>query len=97
MVTPRRPSEIDLPSFTLVGATTEIGYPSIFSAALSLLGVEAVEAVMVGDSFRHDIEGALGVGMRAILLNRGDAAAPTVVGARDVPVIRFLRDLTELL
>ena len=34
------------------------------------------EAVMVGDSLRHDVEGALGVGMRAVLLNRGDSAAP---------------------
>ena len=47
-------------------------HPSIFSVALQLLGVEAADAVMVGDSLRHDIEGALGVGMRAILLNRGD-------------------------
>lgn len=30
-------------------------HPSIFTAALQLLGVEAAEAVMVGDSFKHDV------------------------------------------
>jgi HAD superfamily hydrolase (TIGR01549 family) len=79
-------------------------HPSIFTAALQLLGVDAAEAVMVGDSVRHDVEGALNVGMRAVLLNRGDAAAPKVAtllrGSQSgdpVPVIRSLRELPELL
>jgi putative hydrolase of the HAD superfamily len=72
-------------------------HPSIFSAALQLLGVSAREAVMVGDSFKHDVEGALAVGMRAVLLNRGDAAAPTVAGDHRVPVIRSLTELPPLL
>jgi len=73
-------------------------HPSIFSAALQLLSVPAEEAVMVGDSLRHDVEGALGVGMRAVLLNRGDAAAPAAVAAdHRVPVIRSLRELPALL
>jgi putative hydrolase of the HAD superfamily len=72
-------------------------HPSIFNAALALLGVAATEAVMVGDSFTHDVEGALGVGMRAILLNRGDAAAPKVAGDHRVPVIHSLRELPPLL
>ena len=54
-------------------------HPSIFSAALQLLDVPAAEAVMVGDSLKHDVEGALGAGMRAVLLNRGDRAAPPAV------------------
>ena len=70
-------------------------HPSIFIAALQLLGVEAGEAVMVGDSFKHDVEGALGAGMRAILLNRGDT--PTAPTTLDVPVIRSLRELPALL
>src|SRR4029077_12558086 len=57
-------------------------HPSIFSAALQLLDVPAAEAVMVGDSLKHDVEGALGVGMRAVLLNRGDSAAPAVAVPR---------------
>jgi len=72
-------------------------HPSIFSAALQLLDVTAPEAVMVGDSFTHDVEGALGVGMGAVLLNRGDAAAPKVLGDHRVPVIRSLRELPALL
>ena len=72
-------------------------HPSIFAAALQLLGVTAADAVMVGDSLEHDIEGALAVGMRAVLLNRGDAAAPTVQGSARVPTIRSLRELPPLL
>ena len=70
-------------------------HPSIFTAALQLLGVAAAEAVMVGDSVRQDIQGALGAGMRAILLNRGDT--PTALSTLDVPVIRSLRELPALL
>src|SRR4051812_15505794 len=72
-------------------------HPSIFNAALALLGVAAAEAVMVGDSLRHDVEGALNVGMRAVLLNRGDTAAPQVAGDPRVPVIASLRELPALL
>jgi HAD superfamily hydrolase (TIGR01549 family) len=72
-------------------------HPSIFTAALQLLGVEAGEAVMVGDSYKHDVQGALNVGMRAILLNRGDAAAPRVATDHRVPVIHSLRQLPPLL
>jgi HAD superfamily hydrolase (TIGR01549 family) len=72
-------------------------HPSIFNAALALLGVAPADAVMVGDSLKHDVEGALNVGMRAILLNRGDAAAPQVAADHRVPVIHSLRELPPLL
>ena len=45
-------------------------HPSIFEAALDTLGVEAREAVMVGDSYRDDIAGARAFGMRGILVDR---------------------------
>ena len=45
-------------------------HASIFRAVLDLLGVEAAEAVMVGDTIADDIEGALALGMPAILLDR---------------------------
>ena len=45
-------------------------HASIFRAVLDLLGVEAAEALMVGDTIVDDIEGALALGMRAILLDR---------------------------
>jgi len=45
-------------------------HASIFRAVLDLLDVEPAEAVMVGDTIADDIEGALALGMRAILLDR---------------------------
>ena len=45
-------------------------HASIFRAVLDLLGVEPDEAMMVGDTIADDIEGALALGMRAILLDR---------------------------
>jgi len=45
-------------------------HASIFRAVLDLLAVEPVDAVMVGDTIADDIEGALALGMRAILLDR---------------------------
>ncbi len=44
--------------------------PSIFWAALDLVGVTPQEAAMVGDSVLDDVEGARAIGMRAILLDR---------------------------
>jgi putative hydrolase of the HAD superfamily len=47
-------------------------HPTIFEAALDRLDVHAGEAVMVGDSLEEDVEGARALGMRAILVDRGD-------------------------
>ena len=68
-------------------------HPSIFQAALSQAGVGAGESLMVGDSLTHDVHGARAVGMRGVLLHRGDGPPPDV----DVPVIRNLTDLPALL
>ena len=57
-------------------------HPSIFSAALQLVDVEPADAVMVGDSLRHDVEGAMRAGMRGVLLHRGDGDHPGERGAR---------------
>jgi HAD superfamily hydrolase (TIGR01509 family) len=74
-------------------------HPSIFLSVLAGLDVAPREAVMVGDSLRHDVEGALNIGMRAVWLQRGDNAAPTYAAVRDasVPVIRSLRELPALI
>jgi HAD superfamily hydrolase (TIGR01509 family) len=45
-------------------------HASIFRAVLDLLEVEPAEAVMVGDTIADDIDGALALGMQAILLDR---------------------------
>jgi putative hydrolase of the HAD superfamily len=81
-------------------SSAEHGYmkphPSIFEAALTLLGVSAAESVMVGDSFEHDIEGARRVGMRGVLVQRSmdHLPAPPDPG---VPVIHDLSELPALL
>jgi HAD superfamily hydrolase (TIGR01509 family) len=66
-------------------------HASIFRAVLDLLGVEPAEAVMVGDTIADDIEGALAIGMRAILLDREDRRPEFE------PRIRTLNDLLPML
>ena len=79
-------------------SSSEHGYlkphPSIFEAAMQLAGVNAAESVMVGDSFTHDIEGARSVGMRGVLVHRGEGV-PDVTGG--VPVIGDLSELLALI
>ena len=79
-------------------SSAEHGYlkphPSIFEAAMQLAEVTAAESVMVGDSFTHDIEGARSVGMRGVLVHRGEGV-PDVTGG--VPVIGDLSELLALI
>ncbi len=68
---------------------------SIFEAALERAGVQAAESLMVGDSLKHDVEGALDAGMRAVLLRRsGEVPARLPTG---LSVIRSLAELCALL
>jgi putative hydrolase of the HAD superfamily len=66
-------------------------HASIFRAVLDLLAVEPADAVMVGDTIADDIEGALALGMRAILVDREG------VNAAFEPRIETLNDLPPLL
>ena len=50
--------------------------PAIFRVALDRLHVRAEEAVMVGDSWAADVEGALGAGIHAIWFNPAGAPVP---------------------
>jgi len=79
-------------------SSSEHGYlkphPSIFEAALRLVGVTPAEAVMVGDSLAQDIEGARRLGIRGILVARSGVVEAPHDG---VPVIRSLRELEGLL
>lgn len=84
---------------TVSVSSAEHGYmkphPSIFETALARAGVTAGESVMVGDSMKHDIEGALAAGMGAVLLRRsGEMPASAPAGLR---VITTLADLPALL
>ena len=74
-------------------------HPSIFEAALRLVNVPASEAVMVGDSVRQDVEGALGAGLRAVLLHRGEVSHPRdrELKSAGVPIVRSLRELPALI
>lgn len=74
-------------------------HPSIFRAALELMDVPPPEAMMVGDSVPHDIEGALRLGMRAALLHRSERAHPreAELAGLGVPTMRSLHELTGLL
>ena len=63
-------------------------HASIFRAVLDLLGIEPPEAVMVGDTIADDIEGAVALGMRAILVDREGAHAdfePRVETLNELP------------
>jgi putative hydrolase of the HAD superfamily len=72
-------------------------HPSIFEAALRLVGVDAAESVMVGDSLPHDIEGARRVGMRGVLVRRTEPGVSCHPDADDVTVIQSLIELPRLL
>ena len=57
-------------------------HETIFRHMLELLGVEPGDAVMVGDTLEDDVEGALAVGMRAVLVDR-EGRYPDRVGRLD--------------
>jgi len=68
---------------------------SIFDAALEKAGVFAGQSMMVGDSLKADVEGALAAGMRAVLLRRsGEMPEHLPAG---VDVIRTLHEVEALL
>jgi putative hydrolase of the HAD superfamily len=66
-------------------------HESIFRTVLALLEIEPEEAVMVGDTVEDDINGALAIGMRAVLVDRHG------FGARYEPCIDDLFALPAML
>ena len=84
---------------TTAVSSAEHGYmkphPSIFERALDQAGVPAGQAMMIGDSLKADIEGAVALGMRGLLLRRsGDVPQDLPSG---VTVITSLHDLLPLI
>ena len=63
--------------------------PLIFEEALKKAGVEAKEAVHIGDSFEDDIRGAHGTGVHAILIDRHPSGREKI----HEPVISSLKEL----
>jgi HAD superfamily hydrolase (TIGR01662 family) len=74
-------------------------HPSIFAEAAERLNVQASATLMVGDSVRDDVEGALRAGMRAALVHRSDFPHPRAaeLAGRGVAIIRSLVDLLDLI
>ena len=84
-------------SFDFVLDSARIGFekphPDIFREALDRARCEAVDALHVGDSPEHDVDGALACGLRALLLDRHDRHATF----DRAPRVRSLAEVTEYL
>ena len=68
-------------------------HPGIFEEALKQAGVEASQAIYVGDQYQVDVVGANGAGMKGVLLDRGGYFEEI----RDCPRIRSLAEVVEQL
>ena len=84
--------------FDAVVVSAEMGIgkpdPEVFHEVLARLGSEPEAAVMVGDSWERDIEGAVGVGMSAVWVTRGRALPGTLPGVTAVEHVGAIVDLT---
>jgi phosphoserine phosphatase len=67
--------------------------PSVFEHALSSLGLDPGDAVMVGDSLSKDVEGALAAGLGAVWVNRRGRSAPST----DLIEVSTLGELQDVL
>jgi len=81
------------PYLDFVVTSKEVGAnkpePPIFLAALERAGVSAPEAIYVGDQYQTDVLGAVGVGIKPILIDRFDLETEV----SDCPRIRSLAEL----
>src|SRR6266571_1698563 len=72
--------------FDLIVTSTETGIrkpdPGIFRYALYQLNIRPEEAIMVGDSERHDIQGGYIAGLRTVLVNRKKPPAESLADYR---------------
>jgi len=66
-------------AFDVVLDSARFGYekphPEIFAEAVRSAAVAPADALHVGDSIEHDVEGASGFGMRAVLIDRANRHA----------------------
>jgi len=64
------------PYFEAIAISGDLGIgkpqPAIFHAVLDRLAITPDQALMVGNGLKTDISGAQGIGMKAILVDRGD-------------------------
>ena len=84
-------SHVDF-AVTSLEVRVEKPHPLAFQTALSRAGVEACEAVMVGDQPSSDIEGAVRVGISPILIDRDGNyarydACPRIMSLDELPAL----------
>jgi len=72
-----------LPHLSAVITSVEVGLrkprPEIYAAALDPFGVDAADALFVGDEFRADYEGPTALGMEAYLIVPDGAPGPSLL------------------
>ena len=71
--------------------------PAIFRAALRRVGATTAEAVMIGDSWTSDIEGARDAGVRAIWFNRFGLPQPSRATVPEFASFRSTAKIRRLL
>ena len=85
--------------FDFIAASARIGYekphPRIFEWALEQAKVRPAEAIHVGDHVDADIDGARGVGIDGVLIDRGERYEPGEI-PDGTPVIRSLDQLIPI-
>lgn len=81
----------------LISAEVNMRKPShkIFDMALRILGLEASEAIFVGDTPGPDVRGPRSVGMKAVLIER--RPMKRISNAKPDKIIRRLTDLLDVL
>ncbi len=88
------------PFFDSVTISSEAGFSKparqIFIAALLSLGVDAADAVHVGDSEHMDLRGAQAAGLGAILIDPGAEPIREAGPARNTARIRSLASVTDV-
>ena len=85
--------------FDFIAASARIGFekphPRIFEWALGQADVPPASVIHVGDHLDADVEGARGVGIEGVLIDRSGRYAADEI-PDDVPLIRSLEDLIPL-
>ncbi len=87
--------------FEVLSISARVGYqkphPAIFAHALELLGVDAGQAVHVGDDPKADVMGARRAGIEPILVDRHGRAHPPIGADTPADGATVIADLAELL
>jgi putative hydrolase of the HAD superfamily len=81
----------------VISGETGIGKPDprAFLLVTERLGVEASDAIMVGDSWERDVVGASRAGMPALWLSRGSVPPEELPGVTPVPDLRHVQQLLD--